>query len=137
MQYGDTRSELFRRGRSTIPDGKLIAKLREDVVSGNLAQVSWIVGPEYTTEHPNHLPAQGAAYLQGIIEALTADPKVWAKTLLILNYDENGGFFDHVTPPLAPPGTPGEYLTAEGLLNDRRRRGWPDPSASAPACRHC
>jgi phospholipase C len=132
VQYGDRRSELFRRGRSTIPDGKLIAKLREDVVSGNLAQVSWIVGPEYTTEHPNHLPAQGAAYIQGIIEALTADPKVWAKTLLILNYDENGGFFDHVTPPLAPPGTPGEYLTVEGLLHDTSATGLAGPIGLGP-----
>ncbi|MDA6815950.1 phospholipase C, phosphocholine-specific, partial [Escherichia coli] len=28
-----------------------------------------------------------------------------------ISYDENGGFFDHVTPPTPPPGTPGEYLT--------------------------
>ena len=132
VQYGDTRSELFRRGRSTIPDGQLIPRLREDVVNGNLAQVSWIVGPEYTTEHPNHLPAQGAAYLQGIIEALTADPAVWAKTLLILNYDENGGFFDHVTPPLAPPGTPGEYLTLDGALDDPASAGVTGPIGLGP-----
>ena len=40
-------------------------KLRADVVSGNLPQVSWIVGPEYSTEHPDHLPADGAHYVQG------------------------------------------------------------------------
>jgi phospholipase C len=34
------------------------------------------------------------------------------KTALIVSYDENGGFFDHVPPPVPPPGTPGEYVTA-------------------------
>jgi phospholipase C len=114
-QYQDPSTELFRRGRGTIADGQLIAELRKDVVSGNLPQVSWIVGPEHTTEHPHQLPADGAAYTQGILEALTADPKVWAKTLLIITYDENGGFFDHVIPPVAPPGEPGEHLTGLGL----------------------
>jgi phospholipase C len=33
---------------------------------------------------------------------LTEDPDVWAKTVLILCYDEEGGFFDHVLPPVAP-----------------------------------
>jgi phospholipase C len=115
-QYQDPNSELYRRGRGRIADGRLISQLRKDVVNGDLPQVSWIVGPEYTTEHPYHLPADGAYYLQGILEALTADPKVWAKTLLILTYDENGGFFDHVPPPVAPPGTPGEELTLQGLV---------------------
>jgi phospholipase C len=46
---------------------------------------------------------------------LTSNPKVWAKTAFIITYDENGGFFDHVVPPTAPPGTPGEYLTASGI----------------------
>jgi phospholipase C len=132
VQYGDPRSELHRRGRSTIAPGKLIPTLREDVVRGNLPQVAWIVGPEYSTEHPDHLPADGAHYLQGILEALTADPKVWAKTLLILDYDENGGFFDHVVPPLAPPGTPGEYLTAQGLANAPEASGIAGPIGLGP-----
>lgn len=117
VQYQDPSTELHRRGLSIIPNGKLATKLRHDVVSGNLPQVSWIVGPEYTTEHPKQSPAVGAHFLAGILEALTADPKVWAKTALILTYDENGGFFDHVTPPMAPPGTPGEYITGQGLAN--------------------
>ena len=38
------------------------------------------------------------------MEALTANPEVWARTVLLVNYDENDGFFDHVPPP-APPST--------------------------------
>ena len=126
-QYQDPATDLYRRGCGTIADGRLIAELRKDVVSGNLPQVSWIVGPEYTTEHPMQLPAQGAEYTQGILEALTADPRVWAKTLLILTYDENGGFFDHVPPPTPPPGTPGEELTVGGILAAPEAAGWAGP----------
>jgi phospholipase C len=40
---------------------------------------------------------------------------VWRKTALFITWDENGGFFDHVAPPVAPRGTPGEYLTVSPL----------------------
>jgi len=40
---------------------------------------------------------------------------LWAKTVLLVTYDENGGFFDHVPPVTAPPGTPGEYVTAPAV----------------------
>jgi phospholipase C len=46
-----------------------------------------------------------------VLDELTSNPKVWAKTALFIMYDENDGWFDHVSPPTAPPGTPGEYLT--------------------------
>ena len=115
VQYQDTTTDLYRRARSTIDAGQLPAKLRDDVVNGKLPQVSWIVGAMRTTEHPDAMPAEGALYIQHILEALTADPSVWAKTALIITYDENGGFFDHVVPPMPPPGTPGEFLTPSGL----------------------
>ncbi len=77
--------------------------LREDVLAGALPRVSWIVAPAADSEHPGpSSPAQGADYTARVIEALTADPKVWARTVLLLMYDENDGFFDHVPPP-APP----------------------------------
>ena len=41
--------------------------------------------------------------------------KVWEKTVLFITWDENGGFFDHVPPPVAPPETPGEYLTVPDI----------------------
>jgi phospholipase C len=46
-----------------------------------------------------------------LLEALASNPKVFAKSVFFLNYDENDGYFDHVPPPTPPPGTPGEYLT--------------------------
>ena len=50
-----------------------------------------------------------------MLNTLVSNPKVWAKTVLFVSYDENDGFFDHVAPPTPPPGTPGEYLTVDPL----------------------
>jgi phospholipase C len=83
-----------------------------DVVSGNLPQVSWLVGSVLTSDHPPSPSIFGENIVSLLVSALMADPALWAKTVLFLTYDENGGFFDHVAPPTAPPGTPGEFITA-------------------------
>jgi phospholipase C len=65
--------------------------------------VSWIVAPEDYSEHPGpSSPVQGGWYMQQVLDALTADPDVWARTVLLVMFDENDGFFDHVPPPCAP-----------------------------------
>jgi phospholipase C len=86
-----------------------------DIASGNLPQVSWLVGSVLTSDHPPSPSIFGENILSLIIGALTVDPALWAKTLLIVTYDENGGFFDHVPPVTAPAGTPGEYVTAPAV----------------------
>lgn len=83
-----------------------------DVTSGTLPSVSWIIPPLGFDEHPSSSPANGMYFTSLVLDALTANPAVWAKTVLFLMYDENDGWFDHVPPPTAPAGTPGEYLTA-------------------------
>jgi phospholipase C len=50
-----------------------------------------------------------------VLLTLVARPDVWERTVLFVVHDENGGFFDHVPPPAAPAGTPGEWLTAAVL----------------------
>jgi phospholipase C len=82
-----------------------------DVVSGNLPQVSWIVTDFTQCEHPAAPPSYGGVATAYVLDLLTSNPDVWAKTAFIVNYDENGGFFDHVPPPTAPKGTPLEYIT--------------------------
>ncbi len=78
-------------------------RLRADVRAGTLPQVSYIIATAAGSEHPGpSSPAQGAGYTADVLDALTADPGVWAKTVLLLMFDENDGFFDHVPPP-APP----------------------------------
>ena len=82
-----------------------------DVKSGSLPSVSWIVPPLAECEHPAAPPEWGEYLVQQILSILVSNPDVWAQTVFIVNYDENGGFFDHVPPPAAPAGTAGEYLT--------------------------
>jgi phospholipase C len=94
------------------------ADLLADVQAGTLPQVSWIHGPVTQCEHPATTPQSGENLVQTVLDVLTSNPDVWAHTLFILNYDENGGFFDHVAPPVPPPGTEGEHLTMSPLPAD-------------------
>ncbi len=83
-----------------------------DVKSGDLPAVSWVLPPLGYSEHPNSSPAAGQYFIHQILTALMANEALWSKTVVVLSYDENGGFFDHVAPPTPPAGTPGEYVTA-------------------------
>jgi len=78
----------------------LIAAFAKDIAAGTLPQVSWIVAPYIMCEHPSASPGYGQALTAGLLAALAANPEVWSKTVFILNYDENDGFFDHMPPPL-------------------------------------
>jgi phospholipase C len=91
------------------------ATFLKDLALGTLPQVSWIYSPFVETAHPPTPVGWDEAVISQVIQALLAKPKVWAKTALFITYDENGGFFDHVSPPVPPPGTPGEYLTMPTL----------------------
>jgi phospholipase C len=90
----------------------VLSQFIADCQANTLPAVSWIVGPYAYTEHPVARPVDGAAYMQGVLNAVWANPKLAASTVVIINYDENDGFFDHIPPPTAPPGTPGEFLPA-------------------------
>jgi phospholipase C len=87
-----------------------------DAAAGNLPQVSWLISPVAILEHPvQSTPPRGEYSVSRVLAALTAKPAAWKKTVLIITFDENGGFFDHVAPPLAPRGTPGEFLITDPL----------------------
>jgi len=86
-----------------------------DVATNNLPQVSWIIGSVVTSDHPPSPSLFGEAVVSLIVSALTANPAIWSKTAFFLTFDENGGFFDHVGPTTAPPGTPGEYVVAPAV----------------------
>jgi len=96
---GHPDHDLVDRGLST----RKLDRLREDVLAGKLPQISYIVADAASSEHPAaSSPAQGADYTARVLEALTANPAVWARTVLFVMFDENDGFFDHAPPP-APP----------------------------------
>ena len=115
-QYKDPSSELYKRAFGPIyPDD-----FARDVARDTLPQVSWIMPGVGQDEHPPSPPAVGMAFTHQLLATLVSNPKVWAKTVLFVTYDENDGFFDHVAPPTPPPGTPGEYLTVDPLPADAK-----------------
>jgi phospholipase C len=104
---GDESNPLRAKGVKTkYPDD-----FEHDVRHNTLPEVSWIVPSLLTCEHPALPAAFGAIGIIHVLDILTSNPEVWEKTALIVSYDENGGLFDHVAPPTAPPGTPGEYVS--------------------------
>jgi phospholipase C len=106
-QYQDPSSALYQKAfLPQYPDDFVT-----DVGSGTLPAVSWILPPAGYDEHPPSPPALGEWFTSQLLAALVANPEVWAKTVVFHMYDENDGFFDHVPPPSAPEGAPGEYLT--------------------------
>lgn len=116
--YGDNSLLYFNKYRSAQPGNPLYDKartgtnakagdgffdiLKADVQAGRLPQVSWIAAPEAFSEHSNWPSNYGAWYIAQVLDALTSNPEVWARTALFITYDENDGFFDHIVPPYAP-----------------------------------
>lgn len=107
----DFLNPLLKGVSNTMPDKGFLEALREDVIGGTLPQVSWIVAPADFSEHPGpSSPVQGGWYMQEVLDTLTANEEVWSKTVLIINFDENDGFFDHAPPPTPPTLLDGELL---------------------------
>ncbi|RYZ48178.1 MAG: DUF756 domain-containing protein, partial [Sphingobacteriales bacterium] len=96
-----------------IPKGDVLHQFRTDVASGSLPAVSWIIGPENFSDHPG-APWYGAWYVSEVMDILTSKPEVWKKTIFILCYDENDGYFDHV-PPFVPPNP---YMEGTGMVSE-------------------
>ena len=125
--------------RAAVPKGDVFHQFRADVESGQLPTVSWLVAPERFSDHPSS-PWYGAWYISEALSILTRNPAVWKKTVFILNYDENDGYFDHI-PPFVPPHphrretglvSPGidpvlEYVE---LAQDLKRRPFSSPRES-------
>ncbi len=103
--FRELASLTYREGESErqmqAPKGDVLHQFRQDVQSGQLPSVSWIVPPERFSDHPASA-WYGAWYLSETFDILTQNPEVWKKTIFILCYDENDGYFDHV-PPFVPP----------------------------------
>ncbi|HUO48060.1 MAG TPA: alkaline phosphatase family protein [Acidimicrobiales bacterium] len=109
-------SALYRNAFDfTYPDD-----FTHDVAAGTLPAVSWICPGIGQDEHPPAPPAVGMHYAAGVLQTLVSNSKVWAKTVLFVMYDENDGFFDHVSPPVPAVGTAGEYLTVHPLPADAK-----------------
>ncbi|MDR6489521.1 phospholipase C [Chryseobacterium vietnamense] len=98
--------------RLVVPEGDVLFQFRKDVEEKKLPLVSWLVAPEHFSDHPGS-PWYGAWYISEVLNILTQDPETWKKTIFIINYDENDGYFDHVL-PFAPPVNPNQPVDMNG-----------------------
>jgi phospholipase C len=131
--YGDNSLLYFHQYQNAKPGDPLYDKarigsnakggegffdiLKADVANDELPQISWIAAPEAYSEHPNWPANYGAWYIAQVLDALTANPEVWSKTALLITYDENDGFFDHVVPPY-PPSSRAQGLSTADTINE-------------------
>ncbi|MFJ8196414.1 alkaline phosphatase family protein [Streptomyces sp. NPDC096152] len=105
-----------------------------DCAAGTLPQVSF-VDPKFLDEgsgtsaddHPHGDIRAGQYFLNEVYHAVTKSP-AWSRTLLVINYDEWGGFFDHVAPSTAPDAHPDwglrGFRTPCLVVSPRARRGY-------------
>ncbi len=93
---------------------------KDDVAAGDLPGYSFIepsyFGPHENDQHPPHDIMRGDALIAEVYNTLRGNPALFARTLLIVLYDEHGGFFDHVVPPTTvPPDDHTEHYSFDRL----------------------
>lgn len=112
------------------PYGEFLA----DAAAGTLPAVSYL-DPRFLDEssgssaddHPHADLRAGESFLDQVYETLTSSP-AWPRTLLVVNFDEWGGFFDHVAPTTAPDANPAwglrGFRVPALVISPRARRGY-------------
>src|SRR2546423_7853992 len=118
--FGDG-SFLSLWGPKYLPISRSHDAFFADCAAGTLPQVAF-VDPAFLQEatgtgaddHPFNDVRAGEAFLNRIYAAVTASP-AWARTILIINFDEWGGFFDHVAPTAGPIPAAGRAAGGAGL----------------------
>ncbi len=116
IYFGDVPQSLVLTHQfAHLGSYRRFAHWREDVATGDLPAYSFIeptyFGPNENDQHPPHDVQRGDALIAEVYNTLRANPALFARTLLIVLYDEHGGFFDHVVPPhtVAPDGHTEHY----------------------------
>ena len=122
MELGDLLAEAGLEGRYYFNDAPFLALWGEkylsiarlfgdflyDAAAGTLPNVAFVdprfISAELGTSNDDHPHADirnGQAFLNLVYTAVTTSP-AWPRTVFVINYDEWGGFFDHVPPPAGP-----------------------------------
>ena len=113
-------------GSKYVSIARPFASFLADAAAGTLPHVSFVeprfLGEEIGASNDDHPFADirnGQAFMNLVYSAVTGGP-AWRNTVLVINYDEWGGFFDHVPPPTAPiPPADRAAGNEDGLLGFR------------------
>ena len=110
----------FKKGN--ISNYRLFGKFEDDVVrEGENFPAYVFIEPSYQAigndDHPPHDVHAGQNLIATVYNAIRGNDKLWRETLLIVTYDEHGGFYDHVRPPASthPGGTDMKEWTFDSL----------------------
>ena len=135
----NSKNPLYKGIANTLPGTSpenYLDAFKRDIKEGKLPQVAWMNAPAIYCEHPStSSPVQAAWFIQEVLDALTSVPEVWSKTVLLINFDENDGYFDHVPSPSAPSYVaPNQYagkstLSAEDMQYEYYTHSAPQGSA--------
>ena len=130
VYYNDTPWELWVETLAHHPENyHSMAQFFADCESGDLPDFAFInprsginitEGLGSNDQHPDHDMAVAERWIKDIYEGIRASP-AWNETLLVLTYDEHGGFYDHVPPPMnvPPPGDGESSFPDVGVKFDR------------------
>jgi phospholipase C len=92
--------------------------------AGTLPAVSWVVPSNQVSEHPPSPVSSGQSYVTSLVNAVMSSPD-WASSAIFLNWDDWGGFYDHVVPPTVDKN--GYGLRVPGIvISPYARRGYID-----------
>ncbi|KAH8648435.1 putative hemolytic phospholipase C precursor [Xylariales sp. PMI_506] len=108
FQQAATNSSLYQRGLAFDGDNGLAA-FQAAAADGTLPEVSWVFPPGSLQEHSPHAPNDGAWFINQVVGS-AIHGKNYNETVILLNYDEAGGWGDAVYPLISPEGTPGEWF---------------------------
>ena len=107
-----------------VSDVQTIDHFYADVKAGNLPAVSWVVPNSAVSEHPPGLVSAGQAYVTTLVNSIMSS-SAWDSTTIFLSWDDWGGFYDHVAPPVVDGA--GYGLRVPGLvISPYAKRGFVD-----------
>jgi len=138
--FGDDALSSFVQYQNAGPDDPLtkygnsypgLDKFYSDAEAGILPQVSWIVGPAELSEHVPYLPRDGAWLQKKVVDAVVHGA-AYNSTVVMISYDETGGWGDHITPFHSSPGTPGEWLDVDNDIFGHLGQTYTGPGFRVP-----
>lgn len=122
--YGDFPLALLLADRRTIKGARSFRRLEDFAEAaanaGKFPDFAWIepayLGGNANDDHPPHDVAGGQRLIGDVYESLRSNPALFRETLLVITYDEHGGFYDHrVPPPAVPPDQRKDEYTFDRL----------------------
>src|SRR3546814_20579599 len=111
FRTAEAGSPLYEQGMRNYS----LEDLTDDVRNNALPEVSWVLPSPPESEHPGGggSTSQGADYISRVLDALTANPEVLAKTEFFITFDENDGLFHPVPPPAVPSSDADGHLMGQ------------------------